>query len=185
MQTIDQIIERIIAEEGAAYTDDPRDAGGPTKYGITQRALAAWRGHSVSPEDVRALTMNEAAKIYRNTYFVKPGFNKVFDVSPAIAAELTDTGVNMGPAVAATFLQRALNAFNNGGKSYADIAADGVIGDGTISALRAFLNKRGADGEVVMLRTLNALQASRYIELAEKRAANEAFVFGWILNRVS
>lgn len=40
MKTIDDIISDIIRAEGTAYTNDPRDSGGPTKYGITQAALA-------------------------------------------------------------------------------------------------------------------------------------------------
>lgn len=41
MQDIDQIIDQILAEEGAAYTNDSRDSGGPTKYGITQAGFPA------------------------------------------------------------------------------------------------------------------------------------------------
>lgn len=184
MQDINQIIEQILAEEGAAFTNDPRDSGGPTKYGITQATLAAWRGHPVTADDVKFLLMDEAAKIYRDRYYVKPGFDKVAALSPAIAAKLTDAGVNIGTQTAATLLQRCLNVFNQGGALYADIQADGVIGAGTLCALNAYLAKRGKDGETVMLRAINDLQGARYISLAEQSPKNEAFVFGWILNRV-
>ena len=53
----------------------------------------------------------------------------------------------MGPKVPGAFLQRALNALNNGGKDYGDIVADGAVGQATIGALQAFLRKRGAEGE--------------------------------------
>lgn len=72
-------------------------------------------------------------------------------------AELTDTGVNMGPSVAAKFLQQALNVFNNHGKLYPDIVADGQIGRRTITALQSFLSARSRDGEKVMLKALNSL----------------------------
>jgi len=35
-----------------------------------------------------------------------------------------------------------------------------------------------------LLKGLNALQGERYIELAEKRQANESFVYGWLRTRV-
>src|SRR6185312_8631677 len=184
MQDIDQIIQQILAEEGAAYTNDPRDSGGPTKYGITQAALAAWRGHPVTAEDVQFLLMDEAAKIYRDRYYIKPGFDKVAALSPAIAYKLTDAGVNIGTGTVSMFLQRALNVFNQGGALYADVKVDGTIGAGTLCALNAYLAKRGKDGETVMLRALNDMQGARYIDLAEAQEKDEAFVYGWILNRV-
>ena len=63
--------------------------------------------------------------------------------SPRLAAELFDTGANMGPAVAATFLQRALTALNRSGRDYPDLVPDGRIGATTLAALDAFLKVRG------------------------------------------
>jgi len=34
------------------------------------------------------------------------------------------------------------------------------------------------------LTALNCLQGARYVELARNRAANEAFLFGWLRTRV-
>lgn len=104
---------------------------------------------------------------------------------PRIAAELFDTGANMGPAVAATFLQRALTALNRGGKDYPDLSPDGRVGPTTLAALDAFLAARGrTGGEAVLLRALEALQGERYLRLAEKRPGNEAFLYGWLANRI-
>jgi lysozyme family protein len=105
--------------------------------------------------------------------------------SARVAAELFDTGVNMGPAVAATFLQRALTALNRNAKDYPDLVPDGKIGSSTLGALDAFLALRGqASGETVLMRALEALQGERYLRLAERRPANEAFLYGWLANRV-
>ncbi len=99
--------------------------------------------------------------------------------------ELFDSGVNMGPAVAVTFLQRALSALNRHGKDYADLVPDGLIGPGTLQALDVFMTIRGKDAaETVLLRALDALQGERYIRLAERRPANEAFLYGWLANRI-
>ncbi|WP_283938820.1 putative peptidoglycan-binding domain-containing protein, partial [Escherichia coli] len=43
---------------------------------------------------------------------------------------------------------------------------------------------RGKDGELVMLTALNCTQGECYLALAEKREANESFVYGWMKARV-
>jgi lysozyme family protein len=91
----------------------------------------------------------------------------------------------MGPAVAVTFLQRALTALNRNGSDYPDLVPDGRIGPQTLAALDAFLVLRGkSSGETVLLRALEALQGERYLRLAERRPANEAFLYGWLANRI-
>jgi lysozyme family protein len=84
-----------------------------------------------------------------------------------------------------TFLQRALTALNRNGTDYPDLVPDGRIGDQTLHALEAFLAARGsAGGETVLMRALEALQGERYLRLAERRPANEAFLYGWLANRI-
>lgn len=179
-KTINGIIEDVLANEGG-YVNDPRDAGGETMYGITV-ATARANGYQGKMRD---LPRDTAFDIYKRRYVVAPGFDHIAAISTPIAAELVDTGVNMGPAVAARFLQRALNALNNQGRDYADLAVDGQVGLGTRAALTAYLRKRGTDGETVMLAALNALQGERYIALGEARQANEAFMYGWLRTRVA
>ena len=125
-----------------------------------------------------------AVAIYRARYWEAPGYSRVARHAPTIAAELFDTGVNMGPAVASGFLQRALNALNRDASDYPDIIVDGRIGDRTIAALAGFLAHRGAAGETVLLKAVEALQGARYLDLAERRPANEAFLYGWLANRI-
>lgn len=178
--TVDQIIEDVLNAEGG-YVNDARDAGGETNWGITI-ATARAAGYSGAMRD---LPRDFAKAIYRRRYVEAPGFGAIMGISPSIAAELVDTGVNMGPAVASRFLQRVLNALNRNGRDWPDLAVDGIVGPGTIKALRAALSVRGDDGERVIMRALNALQGARYIELAEGRSKNEAFVFGWLDKRVA
>ena len=62
---------------------------------------------------------------------------------------------------------------------------DGRIGESTLAALDAFLTVRGkSGGETVLMRALEALQGERYLRLAERRPANEAFLYGWLANRI-
>lgn len=172
--TKDEIFSSILGKEGG-YVNNPNDKGGPTNWGITQ-AVARAHGYT---GDMRNLTRAQALSILEADYWYGPRFDQVAAISSAIATELTDTGVNMGPPVAAKFLQRSLNVFNNQGKLYPDITADGQIGPRTISALKTFLDQRKQQGEKVMLKALNSLQGVRYIELSESRPANQAFTYGW------
>lgn len=178
--SIEEIINDIIRVEGG-YSNDKADAGGETMYGIT---VAVARNHGYTG-DMRNLPRQTAYDIYYKSYVVEPGFDLVAKIDPTIAAELVDTGVNMGTTTAAKFLQQSLNALNDGGTKYPDLVVDGRLGKASISALEAFLRQRGADGRVVLLRALNSLQGARYIALAESRPQNERFVFGWLLNRVT
>lgn len=177
--TIDQLIDDLIMREGG-YVDHPADRGGATRWGITERVARA-DGYA---GEMRALPRDRAAAIYRRLYWTRPGFDRVAASAPAIAAELFDTAANMGPAVATGFLQRALNALNRGASDYADLALDGRIGSATLTAIDAFLAHRGRGGEAVLLHALQALQGERYMRLAEARPANEAFLYGWLANRM-
>ncbi|OYW84240.1 MAG: hypothetical protein B7Z20_11215, partial [Sphingobium sp. 32-64-5] len=70
------------------------------------------------------------------------------------------------------------------GRDYADMIVDRQMGPVTLGALRAFLRIRGHAGESVLLKAVDALQGECYIALAESRPANEAFLYGWIANRL-
>lgn len=176
---VEILIDELIEREGG-YVSHPADKGGPTRFGITE-AVARAHGYAGGMAE---LPREEAAAIYRRLYWLRPRFDQVAMRAPEVAAELFDTGANMGPAVAATFLQRALTALNRGGKDYPDLVPDGRIGPATLAALDAFLDARGRNGgQTVLLRALEALQGERYLRLAEKRPANEAFLYGWLANR--
>ncbi len=175
----DRLIEELIDREGG-YINHPDDRGGPTRFGITE-SVARAHGYSGA---MALLPREEAAAIYRRLYWLRPRFDEIAKRSRQVAAELFDTGANMGPAVATTFLQRALTALNRNGKDYPDLVPDGRAGPRTLAALDAFLAVRGpSGGESVLLRALEALQGERYLRLAERRPANEAFLYGWLANR--
>lgn len=177
--TKDQIFDSILGKEGG-YANNPADRGGPTCWGITE---ATARAHGYTG-DMRVLPRETALAILTADYWTGPRFDQVATISPLIAAEICDTGVNMGPSVPAKWLQRWLSAMNNGGAMYPDLIADGQIGPRTLVALKSFLNSRGKEGEAVLIKALNCSQGARYLELAEQRAANETFLYGWVKDRV-
>jgi lysozyme family protein len=177
---VEALIDDLIDREGG-YVNNPADKGGPTCFGITQ-AVARANGYA---GPMRQLPRAVANGIYLRLYWTRPRFDEVAKRSPAVAAELFDTGVNMGPAVAVTFLQRALTALNRNARDYPDLVPDGRIGKQTLAALDAFLAARGSSsGETVLLRALEALQGERYLRLAERRPADEKFLYGWLANRI-
>lgn len=179
MSNIDKIIENVIKAEGG-YVNDPDDRGGETMYGITV-AVARANGYA---GPMRNMPISVARKIYRDRYVVAPNFHKVAEIDGKIGEELVDTGVNMGPAVAATFLQRWLTGFCAPGAPYNPPFADGRVGPLTLDALEKFLKWRGADGRIALFRGLNGVQAARYLEITEARPTQRKFLFGWLLNRV-
>lgn len=176
---VEQLIDAVIDREGG-YSDHPADRGGKTRWGVTE-AVARANGYV---GDMRHFSRAAATVIYRRVYWARPGYDRVAERAPDIAAELFDTGVNMGPGVATGFLQRALNALNRGARDYPDIALDGRIGPKTLAALDGFIGHRGRAGEAVLLKAMEALQGERYLSLAESRPANEAFLYGWLANRL-
>jgi lysozyme family protein len=179
-QRIDDVITGVMKTEGwDAYTNDPDDAGKETRWGITLASARAY-GYTGPMKDLPEAV---ARAIYRKRYVDEPRFAEVFAIEPTLGAKLIDTGVNMGTTVAATFLQRWLNGFNDTGSRYGDLHVDGRIGTVTLDALRAFVRWRG-QGITALLRGLNGVQASRYLDITESKPSQRKYLFGWVLNRV-
>lgn len=172
--------DHIILVEGG-YGDHPSDPGGKTTYGITEETARAF-GYK---GDMRHLPLDTAKQIYWQNYFIVAGLDKIAQISEPIAAELFDTGVNAGPGRAALWLQQALNVMNKKGELYPDIKEDRAIGNGTANTLKIYMQKRGADAESVMLRTLNGLQLAHYFNLCRDGMKFEDFMYGWVRTRVS
>jgi lysozyme family protein len=131
--SLDDIIDAVLKCE-AGYVNDPDDAGGETNHGITVAVAHAygWTG------PMRDLPVSLARRIYTDRYITTPEFDRIIAIDARIAAELTDTGVNMGPHRSAEFLQRWLNGFNDTGSRYQELFVDGRIGNVTLAALRAW-----------------------------------------------
>lgn len=119
-------LERALAfvfEFEGGYADHPADPGGATNLGITFNELAAWRGRSVSKDDVRSLTKDEATQIYLNRYW-DPCHCSELPAGTDLA--VFDCAVNQGLGRATRFIQQAAN-----------VAVDGHIGPMTIAAVKA------------------------------------------------
>jgi len=176
---VDQQIDELIEREGE-YVNHPADRGGPTRFGITEQRARAY-GYK---GDMRTLPRETAVQIYRKAYWERPGFDEVAKRMPKVAEELFDTGVNMGQKRAGEFLQISLNALNQEAKDYPDVPEDGDVGPMSLHALDRFQARRGIMAETVLLRALNCLQGEKYIAITRANQSQEAFLYGWLLNRV-
>lgn len=179
MDGVLKIIDATIGKEGA-YGNHPSDLGGPTRWGITE-AEAHRNGYC---GDMKDYPREMAVAVYLKRYWEGPRIDTILPISEPIATKLFDIGVNMGVSWPVLFLQQALNGFNRKGVDYADINEDGDLGGATRGALTAFLKKRGAEGEAVMVKALNVLQGARYFSIARSRVKNEDFLYGWIRTRI-
>lgn len=179
MKTLEEILEDVLAAEGG-YSNNPSDAGGETNYGITVLVARANGYHG----DMRYLPRELAKQIYTIQYWLTPKLDQVNNLSSSVAVEMFDTGVNAGVSFAVKALQDALNILNRNGADYKDVVVDGNIGPATLLALGQYLAKRGKDGENVLVKVLNIIQGAHYISITKSRPANEAFLTGWIKNRV-
>jgi len=173
--TIAIILASIFAVEGG-YVNDPKDPGGETNYGITKQVA---REHGYTGP-MRSLPKDKAGEIYVETYIKKPGFMPLVEIEPAVAEELVDTGVNMGPARPSRWFQQSLNEVCASG-----IAVDGKVGPGTISAYRACQLRMGGRSLCIrVLDRLDAKQSAEYDRLVRNNPTLNRFLRGWKNNRV-
>jgi lysozyme family protein len=93
--------------------------------------------------------------------------------SQAIANELFDTGVNMGPVRAAKFMQRAYNRLKPEG--WEALTEDGIIGAKSTAAI----NRMCRNYEAALHNYMNYLQAAEY-----DRLGMPDFLRGWFASRI-
>ncbi|WP_214476666.1 glycosyl hydrolase 108 family protein [Mesorhizobium sp. dw_380] len=120
--------QEIVREFEGGYSDDPKDPGGATNFGITFRTLAAWRGKPVTKADVANMSYQEAKEIYFSQYWSKSSCGAM---PGPLALAVYNVAVHAGLGTAATYLQKALN--RNGSA----VAVDGGIGGETLGAIPA------------------------------------------------
>lgn len=175
MSVFDEAFEYTVGLEGG-YSDRPNDRGGKTQFGITERVARSFGYEG----EMRKLPLETAKAIYRKNYWNLMLCDYIAEVSPDVAREIFDTGVNAGIGTAGLILQRSLNVLNRGGSYYPDLLPDGLIGRKTIHSLQAFVKLRGPEGIKRLMRLLNAMQGARYVEICEYNGSQEDFMYGWL-----
>jgi lysozyme family protein len=148
----DTVVNFTLDREGRVVNYDPTDRGGPTAYGISQRAHPkAWKG---GPP-----TIEEAIDIYRLVYWQDNG---VSPLPPAVAAALFDYRVHSGDTAIKQF------------QELIGVKPDGDIGDVTKKAAQAY-------AEMLLGRELTELRRANLIKITEKVEHFRRWGRGWSL----
>ena len=112
----------VLAAEGK-FVNHKDDPGGMTNLGVTQTVWRDWVKRGVDETEMRALTPEQVAPMYKAKYW---DACKCDDLPRGVDYAVFDAAVNMGPGRAAKLLQAALG-----------VTADGSIGRATIAAATA------------------------------------------------
>jgi lysozyme family protein len=109
---ITTLIARLIDREGG-FVYHKADRGGPTKYGVTQKTLSAYRGYPVTAAAVEALSKAEAHSLYLAMFWEEPGFDSL-NIPTILTEMIFDAGVHHGPGTAVKILQHAVGTKRDG-----------------------------------------------------------------------
>ena len=101
MSQFDKAILTVLKHEGG-YSDHVADRGGKTRYGIIE-SVARRHGYEGAMRD---LPLEKAKEIYRIDYWDENRLEDIASVNYELALEVFDTGVNVGTARVARWLQR-------------------------------------------------------------------------------
>jgi lysozyme family protein len=121
-ENFDEALKAILHHEGG-YVDHPKDPGGRTNLGCTQRVWEEWVGHPVDEKAMRALTPELVAPLYKAKYWDKI---KGDELPNGVDYIVFDAAINSGPGRAAKWLQQTVGA-----------VPDGAIGAGTLAKVAA------------------------------------------------
>ncbi len=151
-----------LSQEGC-YSDDPRDHGGATNYGITQRTYDAWNtSHGMALQPVRNIDMDMVDAIYQAIYWTPVHCSEMPDRLGMCAF---DFAVNSGVHQALATLQRCLGT-----------GPDGRWGPKTAALVSAL------DQEAETALVVSYLDARRdfYQDIVDRNPAQHVFLTGWL-----
>ena len=116
----DKSFDFVIVNEGG-FVNNPKDPGGPTNWGCTQKVWESFVGHPVTVDDMKALTKEDVKPLYKRNYW-----DAIHgDALPSgLDYCLFDCAINSGVGRAAKFIQEIVGVF-----------ADGAIGNNTVTAI--------------------------------------------------
>jgi lysozyme family protein len=137
MTSFDDAFKLLIGNEGG-YSNNPRDPGGETNWGITKRTAIA-NGYT---GEMRLLTLTEAKRIAKSEYWDKYHCD---DFDPRLAYQIFDIVYNGGYPI--KWLQLSLG-----------IAADGICGQLTLDKIKTV-------NILVLIAKINAYRLLYYTSL--------------------
>jgi lysozyme family protein len=150
-----ECVDQVLHHEGG-YVNDPHDAGGETKYGISKRAFPHL--------DIKKLTRNDAILIYWKLYWQPIHGDQI--VSNELALQVFDMAVNAGTGAAAKILQAIVGAHQ-----------DGAIGPLTLKAVDRY------PSIAALIERYKFERAKFYCRIVSSNHSQARFLMGWI-NRI-
>lgn len=165
------IAYRHVRQNEGGFVDDPSDAGGATKWGVSLRYLRA-NGHlkfdmdddgDLDVDDIFNLTETAAEEVYKDIW-THLGAWRI--KQQPVATKVFDMAVNMGSKQAVRCLQRALRS-----NSYS-VVEDGILGPRTA----ALVNLCGPG----LLAALRSEAACVYRQIVISKPQNLKFYDGWL-----
>lgn len=182
MTAFDSAFQYVLANEvnknnPDEVTDNPRDPGGLTKYGISLRFLRSidievlkeYCIYGKEPDNLINLSLGQAKSLYKGEFWDHANFSDISN--QANINFIFDMAVNLGISPAVKCAQRACWSVM---KKRGIIEDDGILGNDTLS----LINQCG----IYLLPAMRSERAGYYKLLVERQASQQEFLEGW-LNR--
>lgn len=173
MTAFDTSFNYLIAEdESDKYVDDPADAGGPTRWGITIAVYNDFYQREASALEIENMPSSVAKQIYLSKYWIPLRCDLLRDL--AFQCAIFDCGVLYGVGTIGIIVQRAL--LERG----ASLKLDGILGDKTVEAFNGFLESGDKDvRRRALMHSLQVLLHERIDAIIAINPKDERFRAGW------
>jgi len=161
-------LKELLKHEGG-FVNHPKDPGGMTNLGVTRRVWERWVGRRVGEQEMRSLTPEKVAPLYKQRYWDKV---HAYELPPALALQVFDFGVNAGPRRAIQTLQKSVGTL-----------ADGLFGPMTRRAVNKYIDQYGLVKLVEVyashrMRFYMSLKTFRYFGKGWSRRVDEVLKLG-------
>lgn len=128
-EQFNELMKHVYKTEGG-FVDNPKDRGGRTNKGVTQRTFDAYnKKHGLPLKDVKDISYDESDKIYYEEYWKASGADKIKDKN--LAYMHFDSAINHGVGRAKKFLEQSGGDFDKYYQARKTFYDDIVRGDKT------------------------------------------------------
>lgn len=181
----------LLKNEGG-FVNDPHDAGGATKYGISLRFLLAegkvdldHNGRAdfdldmdgdIDGQDIRLLSVDDAKALYHRCFWQAVQADQY---PRPLGEAMFDQAVNGGLVAARKLLQRAVNLCLMRQPVTSLLAVDGQIGPATNQAVLKVL-QYPAQGMPALIEAYRDAVKERYRAIVARNPSQQRFLKGWL-----
>ena len=109
-QNFDESLKMLLHHEGG-YVNHPKDPGGETNLGVTRAVYEQWVGRQVMDGEMKALTVEDVAPIYKTNYWDRI---RADDLPSGLDFAAFDWAVNSGTGRPAKVIQKYIGAKQDG-----------------------------------------------------------------------